>query len=298
MSTPYCFKSKVFLRPLYLCLVAIALVAPFTFFLYLPAQAAEPDIPSDTLPTSVDLACTPPSDWNQTTRVKNPEKPTKEWTFSVDDAEMEVRLVFFYYQDYDKSGCPYDCSTGECQTDETGKGISPLGDFVVIDGKEGANRGVKQLEGRLAQGSYKVVFFANGDPGSINVGLQVDQETPPTKTPAPTNTPVPTADIPTASPTPTATEPEPSPTPTEPAPTEKSPTPTEPTSTPPATLPPPTPIPGSPTPMILIPQTGDGLPLYRQGLSLNDWPILVLGIGLVGIGMVFYGILSRLKSER
>lgn len=297
MSKQKYLTSKICLWSIPLYLVAIALVGLIAIFLYSPARAAEPVVLGEALSNSVELACTPPSDWNQTTRVKNPENPTKEWTFSVDHPEMDVRLVFFYYQDYDKSGCPYDCSTGECQTDETGKGTSPLGDFVIIDGKEGANRGVKQLEGRLTQGSYKVVFTAHGDPGSINVGLQVNQESPPIETPPPTNTPTPTAIIPTASPTPTATVSGPTPTPTETSRPEKSVTPSGPTPTPPATLPPPTPFPGSVTPMILIPETGDGLPLQNRPISLDDWPVFVLGIGLVGIGMVFYGIVSRLKRE-
>lgn len=298
MSLKNCFTSKTILRSISLYLGAFALVGLITASLYSHAQAAQVNLTNDTQFHSVELTCSPPNDWNQTIRLKNPQKPTKEWTFSVDDSEMNVRLVFFYYQDFDKSGCPYDCSTGECQTDETGKGSSPLGNFVVLDGKEGANRGVKQLEGSLTQGTYKVVFTAKGDPGSLNVGLQVHQESPPAETPAPTNTPIPTAIIPTATPTPTATEPEPTSSPTKPSLPGKSPTPTEPKSKPPATLAPPTPFPGSATPMILIPETGAGLSTHSEGTGFNGWLLVPLGIGFIGIGMVYYGIASRLKRER
>lgn len=231
-------------------------------------------------------ACTQPNDWAQTTRLKNPEKPTKQWSFSVDEPQMRVSLVFFYYQDYSKEGCPYDCSTGDCQTDETGNGESPLGGFKVSDGKEGANRGVKKMDGILAKGDYKVSFTANGDPGSLNVGLVVRQESVPTATPLPTNTPTPTEVPPTATNTPTAT----SLPPDETTPPPKK----EPTKKPPATLPPPTPFPGSPPPQALIPETG-----VMDGISpqVRMWVIIPMGIGLVGLGIAFYGIITRLKKD-
>jgi hypothetical protein len=226
-------------------------------------------------------ACTPPNDWAQTTRLKNPEKPTKQWTFSVDEPQMRVSLVFFYYQDYSTAGCPYDCSTGDCQTDETGNGDSPLGGFKVSDGKDGANRGVKKLEGVLVKGDYKVSFTANGDPGSLNVGLVVRQESVPTATPLPTNTPAATPITPTA--TMTAPPPEENPPPT-PKPTRK----------PPATLPPPTAFPGSPPPQALIPETGV---MDSMTPGVRIWLIIPLGIGLLGLGIAFYGIATRLKED-
>jgi hypothetical protein len=303
MSTNKSSIMKAVFRLVSLCFRSFALVGFVAGFLYSLTQAAEGDLADFANENSEVLTCSPPNDWNQTTRVKNPQKPTKEWTFSVDDSEMDVRLVFFYYQDYDRSGCPYDCSTGECQTDETGKGTSPLGNFTVLDGKLGANRGVKQLQGRLSQGTYTVTFTANGDPGSLNAGLQVHQESPT----FPTDTPIPTVIIPTTTPTPTATEPKPSPTPTRtdiapsPSPTKPglpkmSPTPTTPKHTPPATLAPPTPFPGSVTPMILIPETGTGLEARSGGTGFNGW-LIPLGIGFIGIGMVFYGITSWLKKR-
>lgn len=232
-----------------------------------------------------ELACTPPNDWAQTTRLKNPEKPTKQWSFTVDEPQMRVSLIFFYYQDYSKEGCPFDCSTGDCQTDETGNGESPLGGFKVSDGKEGANRGVKKLEGILSKGDYKVSFTANGDPGSLNVGLVVRQESVPTATPSPTDTPTPTELVPTATFTPTPTT----------SPPDKSPPPSkEPTKKPPATLPPPTPFPGSPPPQALIPETG-----VMDGLSpqVRIWVVIPMGIGLLGLGIAFYGIATRLKKD-
>ncbi len=241
-------------------------------------------------------SCTPPNDWAQTTRVKNPEKPTKQWTFNVDQPEMLVSLSFFYYQDYSKAGCPYDCSTGDCQTDETGKGVTPLGNFNVVDGKEGANRGSKKFEGRLAQGTYQVTFTANGDPGSLNAGLNVRQNSVPTATSFPTNIPVPTDVPPTATNPPTATPVTPTATENTPPPVE-SPT-TTPTSkpkrTPPATLAPPTPFPGSPPPQVLIPQTGS-VPGLVSGT--NALIVIPLGSGLIGLTIAFYGIVSRLKKK-
>jgi len=244
----------------------------------------------------LESSCTPPNDWAQTTRVKNPEKPTKQWTFTVDQPEMLVSLSFFYYQDHSKAGCPYDCSTGDCQSDETGKGVTPLGNFNVLDGQEGANRGSKKFEGRLAQGTYQVTFTANGDPGSLNVGLNVRQNSVPTATPFPTNTPVPTDVPPTATNPPTATPVTPTATESVPSLVE-SPTPTptsKPKRNPPATLPPPTPFPGSPAPQALIPLTGSVESLTS---SANMWVLIPFGVGLLGLGIAFYGIATRFKKE-
>jgi hypothetical protein len=265
---------------MHLLLGACLFASLFLALLYSPVYARQELSPGVALEAS---ACTPPNDWAQTTRLKNPEKPTKQWAFSVDEPEMMVSLIFFYYQDYSKAGCPYDCNNGDCQTDETGNGESPLGDFSVTDGKEGGNRGVKKLEGLLVKGNYLVTFTANGDPGSLNVGLVVRQESVPTATPLPTDTPAPTAIIPTATNTPLPTTPPPVESP--------SPEPTKPKRTPPPTLPPPTPFPGSPPPQALIPQTGTG-----QG-GVNMWLLIPFGFGLLGLGIAFYGIANRLKEK-
>ena len=293
---------------IYLLGCACLLATIISGVLYSPAYAAADD-PESFSQNPVQLsACTPPNDWNQTVRLKNPQKPTKKWTFNVSEPEMEVKLVFFYYQDYDKSGCPYDCSTGECQTDETGKGETPLGNINVLDGNEGGNRGVKKVEGKLTQGTYQVVFKANGNPGSLNVGLNVKTNALPTATPQPTDTPIPTATTPTEPPPPTETEPSPTDVPTTtattPAPLESptpsatkegpAPTETEVKRTPPATLPPPTPLPGSSTPLVLIPVTGARTAGQNQG---NGWLLIPLGIGVFGLGIAFYGIATRLKQE-
>jgi hypothetical protein len=279
-----------------------------------PVKAAEIDnnsIQSESIEQLT--SCDKPGDWSQTTRVKNPQNPTKEWKFTIDDPLADVTLKFFYYQDYDKSGCPFDCTTGECQSDEGGKGKSPLGMFYVVDGKEGANRGTKKLEGRLTNGTYKVVFTASGHPGSINVGLNVRSDPVPTPTMVPTDTPTPTEIPPTttetppadtATPTPsgtvsTPTEPVVTPTPTNtPVPETKTPPPKEsptatPTRKPPSTLPPPTAIPGSPSPHILIPVTG----VSNQESGLIGWILIPLGIGLLGVGITFYGIIIRHNQE-
>jgi hypothetical protein len=263
-----------------ICLLAGAFFAlAFSPVYATPAQASH---------LESELTCTPPNDWAQTTRLKNPEKPTRQWSFNVDEPQMRVSLVFFYYQDYSIEGCPYDCSTGDCQTDETGNGESPLGAFKVSDGKEGANRGVKKMDGILPEGDYNITFTANGHPGSLNVGLVISQESIPTATPLPTDTPSPTVKVPTATSTPTATITS--------SPPDEDPTPPtkQPTKKPPATLAPPTAFPGSPPPQALIPETGvmDGV-----APQVRIWVIIPLGIGIFGLGIAFYGISTRLKKE-
>ena len=308
------YRSRKISGVSYLVSCAYLLVGFILAGIPFPAQAAEKGSDSAKPVSSALLStCDIPGDWDQTTRVKNPQNPTKEWKFTIDDPLADVTLNFFYYQDYDKSGCPFDCSTGECQSDEGGKGESPLGIFYVVDGVEGANRGTKKLEGRLTSGTYRVVFTASGHPGSINVGLSVRSNPVPTPTRAPTDTPTPT-EIPqtatetppadTATPTPTGTistptEPAVTPTPTNtPVPGTKTPSPTEPptatpTRKPPATLPPPTAFPGSPSPHILIPVTG----VSNQASGLNGWILITLGIGLLGIGIAFYGIMIHNNQE-
>jgi hypothetical protein len=275
----YEIHKKYFLILLASCLIALAALV----LLAHPGKAAQSETLTDMQNTLTDPVCTPPDDWGQTTRLKVPDKPEKQWSFTVDQPQMVVSLVFFYYQDYSKAGCPYDCSTGECQTDETGQGVSPFGNFSVLDGKEGANRGSMGFEGILSGGTHQVSFTANGNPGSINVGLQVRQQAVPTAT----ETPVPSEVTPTATPLtpePTIQTPEPQDTAT-PTPTSR------PKKTPPATLAPPTPFPGSPPPQALIPQTGIDL-----GQAANLVLILVtLGIGVTGIGITFYGIAKRLR---
>ncbi len=264
---------------MYVILASCILVVLALMLLPNPVGAEQAAVNADEQVGQTDIACTAPNDWGQTTRLKVPDKPSKQWSFTGDEPEMVGNLVFFYYQDYSKAGCPYDCSTGECQSDESGKGLSPFGEFSVIDGKEGANRGSKKLSGRLAQGTYQVSFTANGNPGSLNVGLKVQQEAVPT--PTPTNTAVPSGITPTATNTPVTPQPVDTATPT-----------TKPKRTPPATLPPPTPFPGSPAPQALIPQTGFELGQASNALLLV---LVTFGLGIVGLGITFYGISKRLK---
>lgn len=317
MNSPFDHDSKNIFRASYLLACACLLAGIILLIVYLPVEASTNDPSLQLLkPPQPTPDCTPPSDWGQTVRLVNPHKPTKQWTFDVVEPQMDVTLGFFYYQDYDKSGCPFDCSTGECQTDEGGKGSSPLGEFFVLDGKEGANRGVKKLQGRLAKGTYQVIFIATGNPGSINVGLNVRKDPVPTPTLEPTNTPTPTKVpvTPTATNTPTTTGTQPTetstltpsatttgtilppsdtPTPTK---TDESPTPTATRvrRTPPSTLPPPTPFPGTPTPQILIPVTGIGL---GQVTEIGGWVLIPFGLGVLGLGIAFYGIAVRLKRK-
>jgi len=274
-------KQTNYVRILIAGCILIALVL---MLMPTPAYAAQDLASGDRQSAQTDPTCTPPNDWGQTTRLKVPDKPSKQWTFTVDEPEMVVTLVFFYYQDYSKPGCPYDCSTGECQTDETGNGETPFGGFSVLDGKEGANRGSKQFSGRLTKGTYQVTFTANGNPGSLNVGLKVQQKAVPTPIPTNTATPItPTATNTPVTPEPTIITPEPVDTAT---PT------TKPKRTPPATLPPPTPFPGSPPPQVLIPQTGFEL---GQASNVLLMVLVTLGLGIVGLGFTFYGVRKRLE---
>lgn len=279
-------ESRSGIKPgyLHIFITSLLLAVLALMLLTIPANAAQNAVTGDWQNTLTEPSCTPPNDWGQTTRLKVPDKPSKQWSFTVDEPEMVVNLVFFYYQDYSKAGCAYDCSTGECQTDETGNGQSPFGEFSVMDGKEGANRGSKQLSGRLAQGTYQVTFTANGNPGSINVGLKVQQQAVPT--PTPTNTAVPSEVTPSVTPV------TPEPTLETPEPVDTATPTTKPKRTPPATLPPPTPFPGSQPPQALIPQTGFELGQSASALLLV---LITFGLGIVGLGFTFYGISKRLK---
>jgi len=279
-------ETRLGIKPdyLYVLIASCMLAGLAMMFLFAPASAAQSGVNGEQQSVQTDPTCTPPSDWGQTTRLKVPDKPSKQWSFTVDEPEMVVTLVFFYYQAYSKAGCPYDCTTGECQTDENGKGESPFGEFSVMDGMEGANRGSKQLSGQLTQGTYQVKFTANGNPGSLNVGLKVRQEAVPT--PTPTNTAIPSGITPTATPV------TPEPTIRTPEPVDTATPTTKPKRTPPATLPPPTPFPGSPPPQALIPQTGFEL---NPGSSALLLVVITFGLGIVGFGITLFGISRRLK---
>jgi len=285
-------ESRLGIKPDYLYVLIVSCILAALALMLLPniVSAAQAPVNSDWQNAQTDPTCTPPSDWGQTTRLLGTTRPSKQWSFTVEEPEMTVNLVFFYYQDHTKVGCPKDCSTGECQTDETGNGQTPFEEFSVIDGKEGANRGSKQFSGHLTKGTYQVTFTANGNPGSINVGLKVQQEAAPTATATPTNTPIPSGITPTATNTPVTPEP----TIITPEPVDTATPTTKPKRTPPATLPPPTPFPGSPPPQALIPQTGFEL---GQTSSMLLLILVPLSIGLIGLGITFYGISQRLKEK-
>ena len=320
-----------------------------------PASAAAPaegDSLNASWSPSTNEVCTPPADWDQTVRLFFKRKDSMEWQFEIDEPEMDVELEWFWYQDYDDNGCPIDCSTGKCQSIETGEGESPLGTFVVEDGKEGADGGRERQSGRLAQGSYTASFHVTSR-GSINVGLKVHKKSVPTDTPVVTNTPTPspTTPVDTDTPTPTATLPvpegttlTPSPTPTftatatgttqPPTPTSTgtpvieppessptpaaSPTPTQtpseisPTGTPvtPSTATPteepaePTDIPTLPPPSGLV-STPKLIPVTGADHSLGNLTspgiyqkmLLNIGIGLLGLGLLFHGLGSRPRKK-
>jgi hypothetical protein len=331
--------SKSFSRISYvlgsICLLAGLILS----YANIPASAAELNAQE----SSEENACTPPQYWDETERYTL-NNPTEEWTFEVNEPQMDVELEFFWYQDYDKQGCPYDCvNTDDCQDYETGDVTSPLGDFSIADGKEGVNDGGKTLSGVLSQGTYTVTFTFTGRKGSINVGLwvrmdSIEVETPtptptdvppetetPTPTTSPTDTPTPTAiltDTPTPTgtisagtpsptsvspgstdtPTPTATEASPSQTPTATNtsivnPPVASPTPTDVEKKPPATLSPPTPPPGATKTPAIIPVTGLDLVYKNQQPFLTQNQFLNLGIGFLGLGLVFHGISRKLNNR-
>jgi hypothetical protein len=176
-------------------------------YVNVPASAAEPTLQEDLEPVvQSDSSCTPPDDWDRTIRFTR-KNPSKEWKFEVEEPEMMVNLEFFYYQDYDVDGCPFDCSTGSCQEFETGDIESPLGSFSIADGKEGADGGVERQKGVLSKGSYTARFKFTGFKGSINVGFRAKTSSLPTETPTQvppsTETPTPTQEL-TDTPTPTA----------------------------------------------------------------------------------------------
>jgi hypothetical protein len=115
--------------------------------------------------------------------------------------------------------------------------------------------------------------------------------TPTPVSPGPSNTPTPTdtgalpSQTPTATGTPVVEPPEPSRTPTE---VER---------TPPATLSPPTPPPGASRTPAIIPVTGldlvyaDSQPFFSQNQLLN------LGIGFLGLGLVFHGVSRKFDRQ-
>jgi hypothetical protein len=281
-----------------------------------PTTEAPEDPPQDPpteTPTGVP-ACTPPENWDGTTRLFYSRLSSKEWHFEVDEPEMDVTLVFFYYQDFEKNGCPKDCGSVPCQSDEIGEGDTPLGSFSISDGQKAPSSGKVKLHGRLPKGSYTTSFHVTGK-GSINIGMKVQKSSvPPTATPtapppSPTQTqPVftPTSTLPvetpTATPDSTTTFEPPNDTPTA-TPTGNTPTPTEEHSRPrksptplPPTLAPPTPPPGTARPPALVPVTG-GDPSAPSGpLAQHRGVLMTVGISLLGLGLIFHGISRRLKD--
>lgn len=266
-------------------------------------------------------ACTPPRDWGKTVRLhESLGRTSQEWTFTIDEPQVDVDLEFFYYQDHDVEGCPFDCSTGACQKHEIGKGKSPFGAFEIEDGARGANSGAVWQSGRLAQGTYQASFSLTGD-DSINIGLRVHRHPVPAETepPAATEPPQP-SDTATPTPTSTATDivlpPGDTQTPTATATSTQTPTATQtlimppviitkrPQSTPttvvlppadtpttPPTLPPPAAPSGTPVTRQLIPQTGADRP-GGEGGSGEPGPtsglFVTLGLGLLGLGLAFH----------
>ena len=167
-----------------------------------PARAAGSDDSvaslQDPNPTDVP-ACTPPDKWDQTVRAK--DGGVVSWNVGVKEDGSTLRLKFFWFQDYDKQGCPYDCNTGGCQDHETGT-IEALGEsYEVTDPGLGPNEDsvTFKFEGMHA-GTYVVTFTHNGNGHSINIGLESDSWAEPTDTPPP-----PPTDSPTETSTPTQT---------------------------------------------------------------------------------------------
>jgi hypothetical protein len=122
-----------------------------------------------------------------------------------------------------------------------------------------------------------------------------------TATPTNTATNTPTA---TNTSTPVATDPIVTLTPTDTPPTDKPPTVTPTGSVPdaspttPPTIPAPTIPAGTPTPQILIPVTGVDQATLGPGSGSSFWLFLYLGLGLLGLGMVFHGIVARITWKK
>jgi hypothetical protein len=127
-------------------------------------------------------------------------------------------------------------------------------------------------------------------------------ETPTGTVSASTITVTPGSPEPSDTPTPTATGTLPTQTPTETGtpivkPPGPSPTPTDVERTPPATLSPPTPPPGALKTPAIIPVTGLDLTYADSKSFLSQNQFLNLGIGFLGLGLVFHGI-SRKFNKR
>lgn len=275
-------------------------------------------------------ACIAPSIWNETVRLYYTTLPSKTWSFTVEDPEMNVTLKWFWYQDYERDGCPKDCLTDRnCQLDEIAHVSSPLGDFDIEDGVIGPADGSYTLNGPLSQGAYSVTAIATGR-GSINIRMVVTKNLVPTVVPTDTSTPTPTEAPPTPTPTeipvnPTAS-PSPSPTATEtpvvqtpvnpsatptatstqvlPVGPSPSPTPTEeerpretPSPTTIATLPPPATNPSGTQPAILIPVTGADLTEGSASLNIYQKLFLNFGISLLGLGLIFHALGNHFRKN-
>ena len=158
--------------------------------------------------------CIAPNIWNDTVRLYYQNLPSKTWTFTVEEMDKNVTLEFFWYQDYQKDGCPKDCTTDRsCQSDEIAHVTTPLGDFDIEDGYIGPAGDKNILKGVLPPGAYTVTANATGL-GSVNIGLDVTMSVIPTVAPADTSTPTPTEIPPTATPSEIPVNPTTSPSPT------------------------------------------------------------------------------------
>ncbi len=144
-------------------------------------------------------------------------------------------------------------------------------------------------------------------PTATGTATPTDTATP-TSTATNTATPTETATLvatepivtlsPTATSTPTATNPPSTQPPTNPTPT-RTPTNTAAASPTPTPLPPlAQPTAPAETPQILIPETGLDLSLSNQSSGFNFWMVLILGMGFVGIGLVFHGISTQLTRNK
>jgi hypothetical protein len=143
-------------------------------------------------------------------------------------------------------------------------------------------------------------------PTATGTATPTDTATP-TSTATNTATPTETATLvatepivtlsPTATSTPTATNPPSTQPPTNPTPTR---TPTNPPLAASPTSPPTLAQPTAPaeTPQILIPETGLDLSLSNQTSGFSFWMILLLGLGFVGIGLIFNGISTQLTRNK
>ena len=150
-------------------------------------------------PTATQQGCGKQYDIDGMKRYKFGGLEHTEQTIKVEQ-ESDVTAKIRYVQDVDKSGREF-CAENELQTHETAVVyIDGCGKIEITDGVKGANEGTDKFSCVLPKGEYKLHVQSTAsdynDVGSINIGIDINMEAVPTKTPA-SPTPIPTTMTPT-----------------------------------------------------------------------------------------------------